>query len=367
MAYVSLPMPKAATSMAPLSLSNPPAPSIAHPSASRVASARTRISCTPWSLSEAAMAYVSLPILNASIPRAPLSAAKPSAPSEAYPSASRVPSACTCTTCTPSSLSAATAAYVVPPISNATTPAAPASSAKPSAPSEAYPSASSVPFSCTRISCTPSSAMDATRANVLLPTLNASIPRAASRFAKPGALSAAHPPGETRPFPSIRTSCTPSSVIDATIAYALPFMVNVSMECGSSSSAKPGDPSVADAPAAGASAARAPLSRTRTICTPSSAAEATAAYVAPPPPPGAATDTTATSMAPPSALNPEPSVAEPAAASTGSAVPWIPMFLESDSESGTGRSRIPVMFDRSLIAPPFRCRADSPAYPRSAA
>ena len=116
------------------------------------------------------MAYVRLPISNASRPCARPSSAKPSSPpwpSVAEPAASSSPFSCTRITCTPLSLREATIEYVRPPISKKSEAWALPSLSKPSWPSEAEPSASIVPLSWIRSSCTWERSRGVTIASVL--------------------------------------------------------------------------------------------------------------------------------------------------------------------------------------------------------
>ena len=162
------------------------------------------------------------------MPEAPSSSSKPSSLSAADPAASRVPSAVMRISWTPRSSRDATMAYALPPASNASTPYAPLSSSKPLLSSAADPAAAKVPFSWMRTSWTPLSSRDATMAYALPSISNASMPKAPLSSSKPLLSSAAVAPGESAPSGPMPTSRMLLSLRIAAIAYVLPFMVNVS-------------------------------------------------------------------------------------------------------------------------------------------
>ena len=129
---------------------------------------------TPPELIDATMAYVlPSPVTKVSMALAP-SRLKPSTLSVAELFSCRVPFSCTRSSWTPVSTDAATIANVSLPSLRVSTSAAPPSTRVPALTSDPFPCR--VPFSCTRISWTALSPIEAAITNVLLPTTNASMP-----------------------------------------------------------------------------------------------------------------------------------------------------------------------------------------------
>ena len=278
-----------------------------------------RISWRPSSLAADTIACVRPPNSNASMPVAPSSSSKPSTLSAADPAAAKVPSSLMRIIWTPRSSREATTAYVSPPVSNASMPYAPLSSSKPLLSSAADPVASKVPFSWMRASWTPSSSREATMAYALPSILNVSIPVAPISSSKPLLPSAAVAPGESAPSGPMPTSRMLLSLRMAATAYAPPFMVNASTPQRLPST-KRSLPKAADESAEGV-----PSDPIRSIWMPlSRPAIPTAAYVLPP------TSIVSIPVAPwrlPKAAAPLPSTTDPVGEILPSGLmrmPWTP-------------------------------------------
>ena len=222
-------------------------------------------------------------VSNASMPCAPCSSAKPCRPSPADATASSVPLSCTRISCTPWSFRDATAAYVRPPISKKSEAWALRSLSKPFWPSAADPAAAIVPLSSIRTSCAcpcwPPSGV--TSASVPLPSaaLRTDTWMASSRRARPSSAFVAEATGSRVPFSWLTwISWTPSSTNDATRAMIVPFAVRKAATPPAPLSARsPPAPSSVRLP----SGCRVPPSCTRISCTPRSAAEAARANAVP--------------------------------------------------------------------------------------
>ena len=147
-----------------------------------------------------------------------------------------------------SSPASPTAAYVRFPASTVSMPDTPCSMPNAALPLCAEPAAERVPCGLTRIPCTPAT-HDVASAYVFRPRVSA------ATFCGPSRLSilvgssfppVAEPAGTRVPFSSMRTTWTPSLLPAATMAYALPPMVNAETPCAPPSTPKPPLPLTAE-------------------------------------------------------------------------------------------------------------------------
>ena len=322
MAYVVVFTLNVSMSCAPKSAAKPFLPSAAEPAAERVPSSLMRTSWTPAPSRAATMAYM-VPSLasNAEAPYAPASLSKPSSPLIAEPAATRVPLAMR-NSWTPLSVAAATRAYAEPlPALNMSTPLAPARTRPPSL-SVPESAGERVPFGLTRIKCTPPrpwSLPPVAMAYVLLPISSASTLMMAPISAKPSALGIIVPLGTRVPLASMRMPCTPLFHDAASACMLSPSLnaVMASAPCSLNSLEES-----LFGPVAELIGSRVPFAWMRISWTPLSFFEATRAYVSFP------IENAETSCAPPSTLKPSlPLVALPTGTSAGRSAVLIQMLL----------------------------------------
>ena len=268
-----------------------------------------RISWTPWDHLEATAAYQSPPISNASTVLGVLSASNPPMLLIACPAGEMVSSALMRASCTVCSRDATTMAYVLPPISNVSMPRAPSRFSKPGSPSATDAAAERVPSGLMRISWIPWSLSPglpsvpvAVAMYVLPPDSNTAMPRGPSSVSKPPMLSIAVALACIVPSGIMRTTWTRLEDHADTAAYVPPSRSNTAM------SSTPPSPLGKSADSLAESLAeRAPPAPTLISCMPLSASLATASSVLP------AISNASTAAAPSSSSNVPPSTAEPLA------------------------------------------------------
>ena len=164
-AYDTPPISKVSALCGAASSSKPPGPSVAEPAASSVPLAWMRTSWTapglgltpPPSPPAATTAYVTFPIERVATPIAPSSVVKEPVPLAAEPLPASVPSASMRISCMPSPFQEAATAYCLPSILNASMSYTSCTRSKPAVLLAAESAADRVPLACIRISCMPSS------------------------------------------------------------------------------------------------------------------------------------------------------------------------------------------------------------------